>query len=214
MIPAPGAMTDVKMKRRIRTLLFRGITGQSCIDPRSAFAKSWTLRMLSSPQLELYPKLCIRTFWNLGSCGSHSFGQYRDGSLDFVQVLFDPPPRPCTNTRSAIAWLPGSNKVFNPNGPLPSSDDWPPGSRLVRVRERKERPEDVASVFERSIAETPSYMLEDCASQGFVVDRCRLKTWSRRSRSRGTPSRNLELPHESKGVEDSPKHAPAISGNV
>lgn len=154
----------------VRTLEFCGIRGHSCIDPRSAFAKSCTLKMLSLPQLELYPKLCILTSWNRGSCGSHSFGQYSDGSLDFVHVLLDPPPRPCTNTRSATAGLSGSNKVFNPNGPLPSSDDCSPSSRLVRVRERKERPEEVAFVFERSMAETPLSRLSDRASQRHVED--------------------------------------------
>ena len=159
------------LRYRARTLVFCGIRGESWIDQSSAFEKSCTLRMLSSPQLELYPKLWILTSWKSGSCGSHSFGQYKDGSSDFVHVLFDPPPRPCTNTRSAMAGVSGSNSVLNPNGPFPSSPDWPLSLRLASVRERKERPEEVASVFERSMVETPRCQLEGCGSRWYGEDR-------------------------------------------
>ena len=59
-----------------------------------------------------------------------------------------------------MAGFTGSNRVFNPKGPLPSSDDWPPTSRLVRVRERKERPDEVAVVLERSIVETANNLVQ------------------------------------------------------
>lgn len=33
-------------------------------------------------------------------------------------MLLEPPPKPCTNTRSAIAGAEGSDRVVRPNGPL------------------------------------------------------------------------------------------------
>ena len=65
----------------------------------------------------------------------------------------------------------GSKRRFSPNGPLLFSEEWPPASRLVKVRERNERPDNVASVFERSMAEAPNYRVEGWAGQGLVADR-------------------------------------------
>jgi hypothetical protein len=132
------------------TLDPRGIVGQSCIDPNSAFAKSWILRVLSFPQLELYPKVCIRTSLNPSSCGSHFSGQKRDGSRDLVHELREPPPKPCTNTRSATTGSGGSDRVFNPKGPFEYSESrLLLSSRLKKVRVRKERFGEEASVIWR-----------------------------------------------------------------
>src|SRR5438270_6797095 len=108
------------------------------------------LSVLSLSQFELYPKLCILISRKPTSFGSHSCGQYRDGSPDFVHVLREPPPNPCTNTKSAIAGIWGSKRVFSPNGPFESSGESLLPSRRLRVREKKDRLEVDAVVFERS----------------------------------------------------------------
>lgn len=110
------------------------------MEPRSDFAKSWMLRVLSFSQLESYPKLCMRTSLNPSSCESHSWGQKRDESCDFVHVLRDPPPKPCTNTTSAIAGITGVNTVVNPKGPFALSEGRSLFS-LVELRVKKDRPE-------------------------------------------------------------------------
>jgi hypothetical protein len=136
--------------RTTLTLDPRGIAGQSCIDPSNAFAKSWMLRVLSFPQLELYPKLCIRTSLNPSSCGSHFSGQKRDGSRDLVHVLREPPPKPWTNTRSATTGSGGSDRVFSPKGPFESSESKLLfSSRLAKARVRKERFGGEASIVWR-----------------------------------------------------------------
>lgn len=84
------------------------------MDARRDLAKSCMFKVLSLLQLELYPKLCIRTSLKSGSLGSHSLGQKRSGSIDFDHVLSDPPAKPCTNTRSAMATSSGSTRVVNP----------------------------------------------------------------------------------------------------
>src|SRR5579862_3113310 len=85
----------------------------------------------------------MRTSLNATSRGSHSFGQKRDASNDLVHVLREPPPKPCTNTRSATTDPWGENTVVKPKGPLVSSaEPLPLPSRLASVREIKERLED------------------------------------------------------------------------
>ena len=97
------------------------------------------LSVLSLSQLELYPKLWIHTSLNAASCGSHSRGQYSDGSPDFVQVLRDPPPRPCTKIRLATTEPEGSKSVFNPYSRLASLDESLLASRLERARAKEKR---------------------------------------------------------------------------
>lgn len=105
------------------------------------------LRVLSLPQLELYPKLCMRTSLNPLSYGSHFLGQKRDGSKDLVYVLREPPPSLWTKTRSATTDSRGSKSVFSPQGPLESSDSvLPLSSRLANVRVRNERFGEVGSM--------------------------------------------------------------------
>ena len=60
----------------------------------------------------------MRTSWNPASVGSHSWGQKRAVSEECVHVLLEPPPKPCTKTRSATAKTEGSDRVVRPNGPL------------------------------------------------------------------------------------------------
>jgi hypothetical protein len=143
-----NAGDPVAMARRVNgssghrafTLDPRGIAGQSFIDPNSAFAKSWILRVLSFPTSELYPKVCILTSLNPSSCGSHFSGQKRDRFRDLVHVLREAPPKPWTNTRSANTGSGGSDRVVNPKGPFESSESkLLLSSRLTKVRVRRER---------------------------------------------------------------------------
>lgn len=55
-------------------------------------------------------------------------------------MLLEPPPKPWTNTKSAIAWSRGSDKVVSPNGPLGHCTSTLSLSlRLAKERERKDR---------------------------------------------------------------------------
>jgi hypothetical protein len=96
--------------------------GDVLISPSKDLPKWWMFKQLSFPliQSELYPKLWIRTFLNAGSLGSHSCGQYSEIEFVLLHDFLEPPPRPCTKTRSTR----GSDdecKRLSPRGPLESS---------------------------------------------------------------------------------------------
>lgn len=97
-------------------------SGEFKISPRRACPKSCTVKLLPflSPQSELYPKECIRTFLNLGSKGNHCCGQYWFISSVLLHVLRDPPRRPCTKMKS-MRGSEGAYSRFRPRGPRTSS---------------------------------------------------------------------------------------------
>jgi hypothetical protein len=81
--------------------------------------KAWTTRGLFShvAQLALYPKLWTLTPSEPGSLGSHYLGQKYSGFRLRHHVVLEPPPRPCTKSKSAMTAVvsSGSWTVFRRN---------------------------------------------------------------------------------------------------
>lgn len=124
------------------------ISGEWASSERSDFPNSCiviTPLSLVFPQSELYPKLCIRTFLNSGSLGSHSFGQKCSGFLVLLQVFLEPPRRPWTNIKSTS----GADGIWSrlrPSGPIASSE-------VSRDCSRVDRPVNLRSRVLRSSVE-------------------------------------------------------------
>lgn len=123
--------------------------------------------MLSFSQFESYPKVCMRTSLNPGSCPNHSCGQKSARSSFLLHVFREPPPRPCMKTTSAMAFSSGRKMVVNPSEPLSFSGLLLLVLRKVTAREKNDRSDAVTDDARCSRRENCSISSESsCQPQG------------------------------------------------